>query len=249
MKFLLILFIIFLILLIIAGIIFLYIFFKFKQSIKSLGLSKSEFKKMVEEGEKDSKYRHKSISGMSSLLIPRIVKDFPNFSESELYRKVESSLLAIFHSLESGNIQDKNDLNIIKTNLENKIHDMKNSKIKVEYKDIEFHKHAIREYKKTDGVLLITVSSSLEYYYKETIDKKVEEEYKDYKKQTSYITKFIYVYDPEKYESSATLVGIHCPNCGSPVKEISKKHCSYCGTKLEDINLKSWFISEYKENN
>ena len=46
--------------------------------------------------------RHKSISGMSSLIISRIVRDFPNFSESELYRKVETSLLAIFNSLENG---------------------------------------------------------------------------------------------------------------------------------------------------
>lgn len=233
---------------IVLGIIFLYLYFKLKASIKGLGISKSEFMNMIKEGEEDSKYRHKSISGMSNLLLPRIIKDFPNFSESELYSKVETSLLAIFHSLEDGYVQKKVELNIIKSNLESKILDLKNSNTKVRFEDIVFHKHAIKGYEKTYGVLIITVATSLEYYYSREKDGKLVDEYREYKKQTSYTTRFIYVYDPEKYEKTSSLVGIHCPNCGSPVKELSNKHCSYCGSGLEDINLKSWFISEYKED-
>ena len=92
---------------IVLGIIFLYLYFKLKASIKGLGISKSEFMNMIKEGEEDSKYRHKSISGMSNLLLTRIIKDFPNFSESELYSKVETSLLSIFHSLDDGYVQNK----------------------------------------------------------------------------------------------------------------------------------------------
>ena len=137
---------------------------------------------------------------MSNLLLTRIIKDFPNFSESELYSKVETSLLAIFHSLEDGYVQKKVELNIIKSNLESKILDLKNSNTKVRFEDIVFHKHAIKGYEKTDGVLIITVATSLEYYYSREKDGKLVDEYRDYKKQTSYTTRFIYVYDPEKYE-------------------------------------------------
>lgn len=248
MKILLIIIGIFLSIFISLGLICLFLYFRLKRSIKDIGLSKNEIINMINEGEEDSKNRHKSISGMSSLLLPRIIKDFPNFSETELYRKVETSILAIMSSLENGYVQNKFELNIIKSNLELKINDLKNSKTKVSFNNIIFHKHAIKDYKKSDGVLIITVASSLEYFYKEEKDGKVIEEYKDYKKQTAYTTKFIYVYDPEKYSSSKSLVGIHCPNCGSPVKELANKHCSYCGSGLEDINLKSWFISEYRED-
>lgn len=233
---------------IIIGIIILVIYTKLKKKVNSLGLSESELISMIKDGKNDAITRHKSISGMSSLLLPRIIKDFPNFSETELYRKVETSILAIMSSLENGYVQNKFELNIIKSNLELKINDLKNSKTKVNFNNIIFHKHAIKDYKKSDGVLIITVASSLEYFYKEEKNGKVIEEYKDYKKQTAYTTKFIYVYDPEKYSSSKSLVGIHCPNCGSPVKELANKHCSYCGSGLEDINLKSWFISEYRED-
>lgn len=212
-----------------------------------MGLSEKELVSMIKEGENEGLTRKKSISGMSSLIVPRIVKDFPNFSESELYRKVETSLLAIFNSLENEVVLNKVELNVIKTNLELTIQELKNSNISKHYKDIKFHNHAIKNYKKSDGVLMISIATSLEYFYKEVKDDKIVIEYNDFKKQTVYETKFIYVYDPEKYESTKNLIGIHCPNCGSPVKNLSNKHCSYCGSGLEDINLKSWFISEYKE--
>ncbi len=166
---------------IVLGIIFLYLYFKLKASIKGLGISKSEFMNMIKEGEEDSKYRHKSISGMSNLLLPRIIKDFPNFSESELYSKVETSLLAIFHSLEDGYVQKKVELNIIKSNLESKILDLKNSNTKVRFEDIVFHKHAIKGYEKTDGVLIITVATSLNTIILVKKDDKVVDEYREYK--------------------------------------------------------------------
>ena len=177
MKILITIGIILLCIFIILGFIFLYLYFKLKTSIKNLGLSKSDFMSMIKEGEEDSKYRHKSISGMSNLLLPRIIKDFPNFSESELYSKVETSLLAIFHSLEDGYVQKKIELNIIKSNLESKIQDLKNSNTKVNFEDVVFHKHAIKGYKKTDGVLIITVATSLEYYYSCKKDDEVIDEY------------------------------------------------------------------------
>lgn len=247
MEFLLIWLSIVFVILIIIGAIILVIYSKLKKSVKSLGLSESELVSMIKDGESDAITRHKSISGMSSLIIPRIVRDFPNFSESELYRKVETSLLAIFNSLENEVVLNKVELNVIKNNLELTIEDMKNSNISKTFKDIKFHNHAIKSYKKSDGVLMISVATSLEYFYKEKKNDEIISDYSDYKKQTVYETKFIYVYDPEKYESTKNLIGIHCPNCGSPVKNLSNKHCAYCGSGLEDINLKSWFISEYKE--
>ena len=41
---------------------------------------------------------------------------------------------------------------------------------------------------------------------------------------------------------------IRCPHCGAPVKTLGQKQCEYCTSGLEDINLKSWFISSYKED-
>lgn len=222
---------------------------KFTNFLKSIGYTNlNALKYEIKKGEIESKTNHKHVTGMTKLLIPKIVKDFPNFSESELYTKVETSLLAIFNSLENKKIQNSEELVLIKEKLKETIEDYKTNKINVTYDDIIFHKHALKYYKKENGALNISISTSLEYYYKKEQDKKVISDYSEYKKQTRYTTEFIYVYDPEKIVKNQNLIGINCPNCGAPVKDLGNKKCRYCGSGLEDINLKSWHISSYKED-
>lgn len=230
------------------GIVALILYLKFMRFVNSVGISKGELKTMIEESEYEAKYRKKSISGMTSILMPRIIADFPNFSQSELFGKVETSLNLIFDSLAKKEVKKSSALTIIKHNLEEQIVDLKDNKIDLVFDEVVFHKHAIKDYKKDEGVLTIKVQTSLEYFYEEKKNGVVKVKRKDYKKQTSYTSEFIYVYNPDKYLDSVDLLGVRCPNCGAPVKSLGKKSCSYCGSGLEDINLKSWFISSYKED-
>lgn len=229
--------------------IFLILKKKFTEFLNSIGYKNlSSLMSEIKQGEIESKTNKKHVTGMTKLLIPKIVKDFPNFSESELYTKVETSLLAIFNSLENKKIQDSEELVLIKEKLKETIDDYKTNKINVIYDDVIFHKHALKYYKKENGALNITVSTSLEYYYKKEQDKKIISDSGEYKKQTRYTTEFIYVYDPDKIVKNQNLIGINCPNCGAPVKDLGNKKCRYCGSGLEDINLKSWHVSSYSED-
>lgn len=214
-----------------------------KFGYNSLNLLKDGIKK----GELEYKNTPKHVTGMTKLLIPKIVKDFPNFSETELYNKVETSLLLIFNSLENKQVEVNEELILLKDKLNEQIKDMRKDKISVKYDEIRFHRHALKYYKNEDGVLNISVSTSLEYFYKKEYQGKVLDNYTDYKKQTLYTTEFIYVYNPEKISKNQSLIGINCPNCGAPIKDLGKKFCRYCNSGLEDINLKSWHISLYKE--
>ena len=230
-------------------IIFIIICIKFKKIIRNLGyVNFNELKNHIETGEIAYKYNHKNVTGMTKFLLPKIVKDFPNFSESELYNKVELSLLSIFKSLEEKEVNNIEELNLIKGKLIEVINDLKQTKTDLVYDSVKFHRHAIKYYKRTPGVLNITVSTSLEYFYEEKVNSKIVVKKEDYKRQTSYTTEFIYIYDTSKYGFNQNLVGVSCPNCGAPVKKLGIKNCSYCGSFLEDINLKHWYISSYKED-
>lgn len=249
MKFLLVLLSIIIGVILFLFIIAFIVYSKVKRFGRSIGYNNfNEIKDLIKKGEYDSKYNHKHVVGMTNLLVPKIVKDFPNFSESELYNKVETGLLAIFESLENKKVTKSDELDVIKENLEKIINDHKQNKIDERFNDVIFHKHAIKYYKKDPGVLTITVSTSLEYYYEKQINGKVIIKRNDCKKQTSYTTDLIYIYDPDEYDKHTNLIGIHCPNCGAPVKSLGEKKCSYCSSGLEDINLKSWHISSYKED-
>lgn len=230
-------------------IIVVIIYFKIKSGLSSLGFGDSKkIISMIKDSEEEAKYRHKSVSGLSSILIPKILKDFPNFNEQEFYNKVEASIIGILNTLSNNKVSSIKELNEIRTTLETLIESQVASSIKEKYEDIKFHEHAIKDYKNESGVLMITVNSSLEYYYEKSIKGKVKIPRKDYKKQTTFTSTFVYIYDPDKYNISKSSFSVHCPNCSAPLKNIESRICEYCGAKVEDINLRSWYITKYKEN-
>ena len=221
---------------------------KIKNILNKFGFNDlSSIANEIKQGEVLERTTPKHTPGMTKLLIPKIVKDFPNFNEKELYNKVETSLLLIFDSLEKKELKTNEELILMKEKLRQKINDMKENNISERYYDIKFHNHALKYYKKDSSTLNITISTSLEYFYEKKHKDKVVVDYTKYKKQTLYTVDFVYIYDPNEIIKYQTLIGINCPNCGAPVKELGNKVCRYCGSGLEDINLKSWHIALYNE--
>lgn len=221
---------------------------KITSILNKLGFnSLNQIAEEIKRGEIEERTTPKHTPGMTKLLIPKIVKDFPNFNEKELFNRVETSLLLIFNSLENKKVANSEELVLIKEKLKEIINDMKESNISERYFDIKFHNHALKYYKKDSSTLNITVSTSLEYYYLKKQNNKVLRDYTKYKKQTLYTVEFIYIFDPNKISKHQNLIGINCPNCGAPIKDLGNKVCRYCNSALEDINLKSWHIALYKE--
>lgn len=248
MKFLSILLIILIVLIIIILLGVLFIYNKAKSFTKSLGFNNiSSLAEMIKDSDEEAKYRHKTISGMTDILMPTILKDFPNFNESVIYNKVETSLQAIFSSLSKKEVSDINELIAIKYNLEEQIKDMQKSKIDINISEVVFHDHAIKSYKRDKDVLEIEINTSLEYFYKMSKKGEVVIE-NDYKKQTTYTTTFVYIYNEEDYIEGKNNFTLHCPNCGAPLKNIKNRFCPYCNSGVEDINLRNWYIIDYKEN-
>lgn len=197
----------------------------------------------------DEEYtRVKNVSGMTKLLEPEIIKDFPNFNKEILFSKVELNLVKIFNAIEEktiDNIKNDEDLELVCFNIEDKIKEMKLNNQTIKYDSIKFHDHAIKQYMKKQGVATITTSSTLEYYYKDTM--KNDEKY-NLKKQTRYTCKFIYIYNENKIGKNKKNFSMNCPNCGAPLKEIGNYTCEYCSSHIEHVNLKIWKMSSYQED-
>ena len=219
-----------------------------KNKIKTLGsyygYSSNEIKDMIKEGEYESIHRKKTVSGMTKFIVPKIQRDFPEFNESMLFSKVELSIRGILNSLSNGNVEDIKELKLIKTSLLSEINSLNGDNII--YDNIKFHDHAIKDYENVNGALTITVESSLEYYYERKHDDKIIVKRSEFPKQSAFITKYVYIYDIDKYDGVEVL-GVNCPNCGAPIKTIGNKYCEYCGSGIKSVDLKSWYISSYKE--
>ena len=234
-------------------IVFLVFYIKLKKSV-----GKGEWQLLknsirdISSYERSEYSRIKEIGGMTPMLEPIILRDFPDFNKNLIYNKVEKNLLKVFECLDTQSIdiiKNDNDMVLLFAKLKERTDYIKQFDASIRYYDIKFHEHSIKDYERNMGVATITILSSVEYYYivEGTEKEKIQEgkSFSDIKKQTKYMTKFIYIYDEKKVKEQAKLISAHCPNCGAPTTKSGT--CEYCGSKLEPINLKLWKMSEYKE--
>ena len=198
---------------------------------------------------KEDAYRQKNVSGMTVLLEPEILRDFPDFNKDLLYSIVEKNLRKIFSAIENkslAGIDNDKDLILLIPKLKEEIKDIKDRNVEIKYDDILFHENAIKKYEKVKGMATVTISTTLEYYYKNS-DKK-ENLCNNIKRQTRYTCQFVYIYDETKLEKKNNIIVINCPNCGAPLRNLENGECEYCSSHFEPINLKLWKMSSYKED-
>lgn len=187
----------------------------------------------------------RSISGLTKLLEPKIKRDFPMFNKELIFSYIEGNLKMIFNSLEKRELRINNNLSLIKTNLEQQIENMIHNNIYVKYNEIVFHKHAIKSYERSNGIATLTLSTSVEYYYYNSLQK--EKIYNEIKKQDKYETKFIYIYDYSKLKEDNVIQILRCPNCGAPIIKLNPITCDYCKSGINEIDLRLWKMIHYKK--
>jgi len=191
--------------------------------------SLSSIYKETKEAAALEKTRQKQVSGMTNILLPEIQNDFKDFNIQELYLLVEKGLIAIFNALENEDLSylNEDEFNIISQKISEQIVDLQNNNISYKFDDVIFHRHAIKSYKCQKDVATIEISTALEYYYIKRKDNKIISQ-DNVKRQTRYTTQLIYIIDNTKTGFDINILGLHCPNCGSPVQSLQQTHCSYC---------------------
>lgn len=214
-----------------------------KENLKEILAEAKKYK----EREREAYSRPKNLSNMTKLIEPRIQEAFPSFNKEQLFRTTENDLNQILEALEKKKpllIKNKS-LSFVRPKVEAQIDALNDKNKTVEFRDIRYNKHAIKEYRNESGAAVLSVVTSLSYYYDSNDDK--EEKFKDLRKETRYETKYIYVYDEDKVSDNVKLLGINCPNCGAPIDFFGRGKCSYCGSGVEPINLKNWKVIDYEE--
>lgn len=189
----------------------------------------------------------KSVSAMTRLMEPQIMRDFPEFSWDEFKHKSEnmlkSALLAISANDPNRLVEASDDIrkqvtNIIEDNCANNVGET--------YSDIEIHQTEIADYRRKNGKCIITIQSAVGYLHYKMQDGNVIAGDKNRKTQTKYNVELVYIQDAE----TATLgnaVGTVCPQCGAPVKILGSKYCEYCGSGIIPLNIKVWSLHKFYE--
>lgn len=192
----------------------------------------------------------KSVSAMTSLCLPNIMKDFPDFQYDEMKERAEnvlqSYLLSITNKnpsyLKEGNQELKDKLSMYVSALENK-------GLTEHFDNIKIHRTEIAQYRKADGRCIVTFQSSIQYYHYITDSTgTVQEGNQTIFFQSKYSIDLIYIQDRNIVENELDLaLGVNCPNCGAPVSGLGAKFCEYCGTPIIELNIHAWSFSDVNE--
>lgn len=189
----------------------------------------------------------KSVSAMTRLMEPQIMRDFPEFSWEEFKYKSENVLTSALLAISANNIEYLVETSEdMKRQVENIIEDNRANNVGETYSDIEIHQTEIANYQKQNGKCVITIQSAVGYLYYKMQDGKLIAGNKNRKTQTKYNIELVYIQDPETTKID-NAVGTTCPQCGAPVKTLGAKYCEYCGTGITPINIRVWSLHKFYE--
>lgn len=210
----------------------------------------SDITQAAEKMRQDYATTPKSVSAMTSLLLPKIVSDFPDFQYDEMKERTNNVLTGYLRAVTERNADLLNDGNTeLKQQLSNHIQMLSARDMQEHFDQIRIHRTEINQYRKTEGRCIITFQSSLEcYHYITDASQHIVDGSKEYKYQTKYNTDLIYIQDRNLVENELDYaLGVTCPNCGAPLSSLGAKVCDYCGTPVIEINIHAWSFSNIEE--
>ena len=212
--------------------------------------SVSNILKEVEAAQYEEQTRPKSLAATTSLTIPLIKKDFPEFNVDEMRQRAANCITQYLRAI------DQMDASLLKActpelrdALKLKISMLRDEHLSEQYDQIKVHRTEISRYEKRNGRCIVTFQCSLQskhvvYDANGTVLKGSADKWE----QTRWQADLLYVQDASMVqEVGEAQLGLSCPNCGAPVQRLGQKTCDYCGTGIVEINLHAWNFAAVEE--
>lgn len=239
-----------LVIMVIGIVCFLYLRQRAREFSKEL-FGTEDIRKAAKEMQVEYATTPKSVSAMTSLLLPKIAEDFPDFNYNEMKTRANNVLISYLGAITHGNASELKDGNTeLKQKLSDYIASISGKGLREHFDSVHLHRTEISQYRKAEGRCIITFQSALEcfHYTTDSFDGAVKDGSKEYKYQTRYNVDLIYIQDRSKVENELDhALGINCPNCGAPLSSLGAKTCEYCGTPIVAVNLYAWTFNNVEE--
>ena len=202
-----------------------------------------------EKQELEAETTPKSVNSMTSIYLPRIQKDFPEFNYFEFKAKAENMMKSAFNAITTEDIEKLiNASTDLKAQVNNIIASNRANHQRESYSSIDIHRTEIKNYTNREGTCVITLQTSVGYiHYISDLTGNIKEGSSEKMFQTRYDIDLMYIQDVTKVEKGESFAANNCPNCGAPLKALGVKNCPYCGSGVEGINIRTWTITKLTE--
>lgn len=191
----------------------------------------------------------KSAMGMTRLMLPLIEKDFPGFNWAQFRSEAESILREYLLCISKGEVMhDEMASRTLGDQVEQRIRELSLNKEKEYFDDIKIHQTEIKNYKKSDGICLIEIHTSVQYHHYIMSDGEIVSGSKTHMVQTRYLIELQYIQDEILASGEEEAIGLTCSQCGGPIKNLGAKYCEYCGSAIRVVDLMVWKFHKIYED-
>ena len=221
-----------------------YAVYRVKNAVRSFSqaaFGTDSLRKGLEQVEEEYAATPKSVSAMTSLYLPNIKREFPEFQYDEMKVRAENVLTSYLMSITAGDASRLTEgSRELKDQLEMYITQLKGQGEKERFESIKLHRTEIANYQKRNGRCTIIFQIALQYRYSKW-DENGQAVKDDGMTQERYNVEVVYIQDRSLVEDERDLsLGINCPNCGAPISGLGSKVCEYCGTPVVELNIYAW---------
>lgn len=191
----------------------------------------------------------KSVAAGTSLYLPRIMRDFPEFHYDEMKNRAENVLISFLRGIDG---DDEGLLtegtSELKDKLANQLGMLRAEDVREHYNNMNIHRTEICQYRKQEGRCSVIFQSSIEYFHFKEKDGQTISGNRSVKTQSRYNVECLYIQDRDYVENlDDTGMALNCPNCGAPLSRLGAKVCEYCGTPIVEFNIKVWNFCDVEE--
>jgi hypothetical protein len=158
-------------------------------------------------------------------------------------------LLSVFNAIEAQDtshiINASGDL---KAKVQARIDDLRSQGRHECFDNARVHNTVLRMYDKRDGRCVITLQSGFEsLHFVEDASGATVVGSRAQKEQGRCTTDIVYIQDLDKVNdhTRGNAIGLTCPQCGAPVRNLGSKFCEYCGASIIEVNVRSWVINDF----
>ena len=204
------------------------------------------------DGLDDTDMSPKSVSGVTSMMLPAIMRDFPEFNYEEMKEKAKNVLLTFLQAIDErrSSILSEGTSELRRT-LSDRIDKNSMNRQHEHYKSVKIHRMEIARYDKRAGRCTIRFQAAVQSYHyitDEEDESKIKKGSKDRFEQSKYEVDMIYIQDRDLVENSdVDGVSLTCPQCGAPITMLGARKCVYCDTPLIAFNIKAWEFSRCEQ--
>ncbi len=213
----------------------IYVVYRIYKAISKAAKAVKDITDTIKAADQEQIYTPKSLSGVESIHLKQIKKDFPEFNVSVAKSDIKAFVNEYFVAMK----EHRTDLSSFEDTCSKQFIELMMAKISdlsyTTYSQVKIHKIVISDYKKSSEEADIYFQLALQYIPSNT-ERLTQEKY------TATYSYFI--------ESGANgeMASVICGHCGAPVSTLGAKYCPFCDAAITAVSVdRVWKVTDLRK--